>query len=965
MKGKKKEENVDVTNLPKINTFNASMIFSSENPEKRLKLLETIFKSNHKFIRLIPRENLIEFAKEKGIFVEPAENKKDPNPADKREINSEELAKAAAAIITDRSIPMMRDKKTLMEKIEELKKQKEEAIQARDHPQPVDPKKPPKPADKAKSPPVNPDDIIIPIIDEYAIDLGVVFYNYPLDHEEALALEKEHIPINHLLLLKDIDEYIPPEEPKEDPNADPKAKKAQPPPAKDAKAGNNDEALMRKYFSPPTKTSEEIFYELKKSKYLSEGNSLLRLIYFDIWEFSSKTNASSAPSSATPNNSGIQKKDAYTNFIDLYADKVNYLNKFLIHYLKWSSETTTIKLNEFIDDPALQRQINESLVQKLILETDMKKKDFEHMSVGALLISLYIDLVKHMREINHIGEHNMIIYEKNDIDNLFEDLEKEIIYEYSADTKASSNPPMDNENMMNSHIISEHQREMERHEQDINKIDELSSYFKLIIDEKDLILKNALDNEIEKFMLGEREKAFNLFRKFPGIGRDLMPDVPPKEENFRKAKKCEIYPFLDSSIGIPLYEKYDIVMKFEDILKEKITEYNFDFGDRIYQEIMNRDLLTQTLGNAMLYDTESLFFYNERDDNLLFSTYYRCPKGRIYRRTNKYKYLSKPMFENWINCFKPVFNEKINKHGSKEEINNNQELNMSSGKSKPGTPIGNNQTQAHIINDMSAIQGGPNDMSNQDLISNHNNFLGIGNNKNDKKPEIIFGNGYNPETHLLYETDDIYLGEVTERIKYMFPSDNGVFIKKVIENGIFKSYNSYVLKDNLVFGIKKIKENIPEFWMRFDNDVVMTVNYIGDYDSFKENYDSKNGTYTNFTFKNGLNIQILPNGDICQKIEILDDNSLVDCETHRIITSKASIISHFKMSKTNILYANGNVCTIQGGTSINTNNKGYRVAKRLQDGFEYEMDPVAITIQSDPETNSKLLIKISNPYLIL
>jgi len=63
------------------------------------------------------------------------------------------------------------------------------------------------------------------------------------------------------------------------------------------------------------------------------------------------------------------------------------------------------------------------------------------------------------------------------------------------------------------------------------------------------------------------------------------------------------------------------------------------------------------------------------------------------------------------------------------------------------------------------------------------------------------------------------------------------------------------------------------------------------------------------------------------------------------------------MNKINILYANGNVCSIHGGTSINTNNKGFRVAKRLKDNFEYEIDPVAITIQSDPETNSNFKFK--------
>lgn len=946
MKGKKKEENVDLTNLPKINVFKTSLIFKSENPEKRMKLLETIFKGNHKFLRLITRENLIEFAKEKGIFVEPVENKKDPNLVEKRDINPEELAKAANAIILDRSIPSMKEKKALIDKIEELKKQKEEAVFLRDNPQPVDSKKPTKPADKNKQAPVNPDDIIIPVIDDYQVDLGVVFYNYPLDIKEVIHLEKENVSLNHVLLLRDLDEYIPmPEEPKEE-IPDPKKKG---PPPKDNKNVNNELVMFQKYFAAPPRASDEIFYDLKLAKYNSEKNSILRLIYFDNWDFTTKEVVSNNTININGNNNNddANKKDPFLSFVNHYADIISSLNKFLLHFLKWSNEIPTVKLNEFLNDPAMLRNIHEHVIEKLLQDVNMKKKDLEHFSIGAVLISFYIDLVKHMREINHIGEHNMIIYEKNDVNNIFEKLENEIFYEYSADAKASVNENINNEYNTNSHVLSEQQKELEKHEQDINKIDELSSYFKLIIDEKDFILKSSMDNEIENFSLGEREKTFNLFRKFPGIARYLMCEVPPKEENYRKAKKCEVYPFLDPTIGIPLYEKYDIIKKFENIFKEKISEYDFDFGDRIYQEIMNRDLLSQTINQAMIFDTETLFHYNERDDNLLFSAYYRCPKGRIYRKTNKYRYLSKPNFDNWINYFKPVFHEK-------KDI----ELNLTTAKSKPTTPFGNNSN----INPINANLGG--NIINDNNFNNDPNITNINNNENlnqspkrEKKPDITFGNNFDHESHLLYDVDDLYLGEVTEKIKYMFPSDNGVFIKKVLYNGIFKTYNSYVIKDNLIFGIKKNKDNITEFWLRFDNEVLMTVNNIGNYDSLKENNDSKNGAYTNFTFKNGLNVQILPNGEICQKIENLKDgNNLSDIETHRIITSKASIISHYKLNKINILYANGNVCTIHGGVSINTNNKGYRVAKRLQDNFEYEMDPCAITIQSDPETNSNYYI---------
>ena len=55
----------------------------------------------------------------------------------------------------------------------------------------------------------------------------------------------------------------------------------------------------------------------------------------------------------------------------------------------------------------------------------------------------------------------------------------------------------------------------------------------------------------------------------------------------------------------------------------------------------------------------------------------------------------------------------------------------------------------------------------------------------------------------IYEEDDLKVGETSERIKYMFPSDNGEFIKKLLENGIFNTIVSYLRKNDLVFGIKK------------------------------------------------------------------------------------------------------------------------------------------------------------------
>ena len=186
MKKAKKDEQIDLCSLPKINLISSSLILDFVNYDRRFKLLENIYKNPNKLVRLICRDNIIDFAKEKGIYVEPVVNKKDPNPPEPKEITAEELAKAAAELILDRSIPAMKDKKALLDKIEELKKQKEEAIQALNNPQPVDPKK-----KTDKKPPINPDEIVIPVLDESQTDLILIFYNYPLNHIEYKELEKK------------------------------------------------------------------------------------------------------------------------------------------------------------------------------------------------------------------------------------------------------------------------------------------------------------------------------------------------------------------------------------------------------------------------------------------------------------------------------------------------------------------------------------------------------------------------------------------------------------------------------------------------------------------------------------------------------------------------------------------------------------------------------------------------------
>ena len=196
MKGKdKKEEVIDITTLPKINIVSNLLLLNFKNhnlsQERRFKILETLYKTTHKLIKLVCRDQLIDFAKEKDIFKESEQRK---------EINAEELAKAASRLIIDKGIPAMKEKKAVLNKIEETKKQKEDAIYAFNNPQPIDPKKKVDP----KAPKIlNPDDIIIPVLDEIQPELMIVLYNYPSNEAEYKAFEKEKLTLNMITLVND------------------------------------------------------------------------------------------------------------------------------------------------------------------------------------------------------------------------------------------------------------------------------------------------------------------------------------------------------------------------------------------------------------------------------------------------------------------------------------------------------------------------------------------------------------------------------------------------------------------------------------------------------------------------------------------------------------------------------------------------------------------------------------------
>ncbi len=508
-----------------------------------------------------------------------------------------------------------------------------------------------------------------------------------------------------------------------------------------------------------------------------------------------------------------------------------------------------------------------------------------------------------------------------------------------------------NENLINQNqnqneeIVPEGEnQEIDNHKNIIDEnLTENLDYERLIINEYDEMMKNSLESKNENNFLFNFEKSLNKSRAIPGIFRP--PTLLPMEENLRKAIRAKVYPFLPKDVSIPMYEKYNLIHKFEECMKDQIPDRDFDFSNRIYQENLNQDILTQRIAKLLMLSPEVKTFYNENTDNMLLMLFYNIPKERVFRKYNKYRYLSKPDFDNWVKFFKPVFELKKAKDKQLEEEKKEDSQQQESPPNPNTSQVAANQEKepSPAENNASAHQEGSIHEGNGTALES----IMPGSNKKQVNPYIkLFQPLETVFIDPLYISSDTYIGVVKEKIKYMFPSDDGLFIKKVLENGIFSSYSSFVIKDDMIFGIRKDSSKNTEFWYRYDMQ--------GTGLSISKNEEGK--IFTNFTFVNGLNLQILPNGEISQRVEGKNN--------YRVITSKASIIEYVtdennknENKSMNIYYANGNYSEIKDGKIKNINNKGFQTEKNLSTGEINILEKIPVTVQMDIESQTSTMIR--------
>ncbi len=515
-----------------------------------------------------------------------------------------------------------------------------------------------------------------------------------------------------------------------------------------------------------------------------------------------------------------------------------------------------------------------------------------------------------------------------------------------------------------SHPILSEKKEHSKVDSSMSKCDKNSSPFNIIIDYHDDIYKISLEEKINDRFVFLAEKNFNLFLQMPKINECIEKyyNLKVKDYIFNKGKTNEIYYYmLKRNIPRCVYDKYYYIKFFEEMISEKVPERKINLGNRIYEENYDKDLFKQELNKIMMFDYETYAKFDERNNKTLLACFYRCPKGRVYRRRKFYRYLSKPDFENWIKYFAPKF-KQVGVNEKEEDSKNKTQSKLEKNSKKKEKNIMNETSKTGFKFEIE-LKDDKNNMNTTSTSLLKKN-LDPNNKKEEEKDELP-----------IYEADDLKVGETSERIKYMFPSDNGVFVKKLLENGIFNTTVSYVRKNDLVFGIKKNDENLNEFWLNFSDGLKLSVifkdNYTGLFNNNENPVDMNAGSISSLTLPDGLLVQILPAGEICMKHYKNVNNQSTNFsafslseEQYRIISSRATVIRNFPL-ETKIQYCTGNTCSIMNNLATNTNNKGFRLARNINDENDInENESILITKNFEKDTNTHSIVKQDNVLII-
>lgn len=1148
MKKNQKKEEIDLSQLPKSNMIVSSLLLDFKNPDTKFKIFETFYKNlqNDPLFFFITREHIIDYAKDQKIY-EVADAKK-ANPKDApvqppKEITPEQLSKACLQLIVEKSIECRKEKKIIFDKISEATAKKEESEKywkkkleeqqlaaeaaakaaAEQEINPIVEVKKPKKKKKvtkakagkeeAEAIPPKPEEIEIPVYDEYTNEMYVILYNYPLSNEEYTCLinEKnengEQVHLNLIKIINDMDPYevkeeevvldkkgkpvqkeakldkdtaemqrffkstlvLPPrlkpkpEKKEEEGSVKPTEQAEVPPqapkkeePKKDKKKGKNVPAQEESKVNTEEDLYEETPLILKdvydnfiKLKENSDNSSPFREAVFDSFDFNLKvTNEETGEDTISElfRNFLIQlgKMHAQMVFYESWKKQKNIINlqekdeqkeyfsikkcveiNTGIDYVKDSGQRNLLTFCSYLLKEK-RNEINNKAPFKINNFEEIFQKNFDYYTYN--FSQCNTNLMK-SDSINNISINNVNELSTAPIENKsIKESSREITQSKNANnnkdkkTKPTNNaatPLEDNSNVYHgdektfsekgdlkqnkqdkvvdggeeifqqqkSHPMIFLEQEDQAFETSIKNCNEISSPINLLINYHDYIYKTSLEEKINEKLIYRVSKNLNVFLCHPSIIECLKAFYSQGNKKFlnQMGKNNEIYPLLKKkNISKFVYDKYHEISFLENMVMEKVPEQKCDFGDRIYEEIFDKDIFKQELNRILNMDYEVYAKTDPETNKTLLAFFYRCPKGRVYRKRTNYRYLSTPDFSHFCESFSPHFklSEKIN-----------DEMNKTKSKlSKDGKKKDEKKNDKKKGKDDSKLMEGLNKEEMKFIIIDepNKNIEDLRQNLTSTSYNNIVNKQKEKEAPL-YQADDLRVGETKESLKYMFPSDNGVFIKKIIQNGIYPRTISYTRKDDIIFGIKKSPENFNELWMNFMEDTKLTITYKNDYNpNFKNTEDpveSHDGSFITLSLSDGLMVQIEPNGDIIQKHftnpekdckNLVEQNSPQPKieelnssykEKYRVITGKGSVMKVFD-DQTKILYANGNTATIKDGKITNINNKGKSIVKPIpssdseKSGETTEVDGILYSEYFDKESQTDSIVRQDNVITI-
>ena len=472
----------------------------------------------------------------------------------------------------------------------------------------------------------------------------------------------------------------------------------------------------------------------------------------------------------------------------------------------------------------------------------------------------------------------------------------------------------------------------------------ISSPYQIIFDQLDGARVKYFGQQLFNPNISLSKNELDLFSNMilPGIAREKMPPIPMKSEALRGAERSELRPF--SKLPIPEFERAQILTRMEEMLRNdhedqqsfQMKDHPMDLGNRIYEEKMNQEILSQVLANILMFEPDIVTEYYEKEDALLLALQFRNPPGRILRKQWKAPYIVMPDFENWMEHF------------------------MAEGETPPTNILSPEEAKMRLI-----------------------------------------------------DVDDHKVGHISEKIKFLYPSDNSVIRAASTTISNEKHARVRVLKDNLIFGIRERNPNFSEeesvaeaeFWLEFPNGTKLLSSMQetikeGKGESIPDAPDAASrGSCTTMVFKTGLICKFVHTGDIVQmKAEnstitseespslylssqssnIMNTNTQQvpigtqttsrvlpkNVEYQRVITGKGTVIRYMQNGSIEALHANGNYSEFRNGLWVGTNNKGCRRGRKTKDDYEFVLDPIPCAHRTDPESLAKIMMRDDNVMTI-